>query len=90
MRIAPRPFPFHDLVEHGSAERAGVEFTFQAFNHMLAYLRETGKDFGPGSRMQLADDAFFRLRARTPEEWYLESEGEMLVAERIGEGEASA
>jgi hypothetical protein len=71
-------------------ERAGVEFTFQAFNHMLAYLRETGKEFGPGSRMQLADDAFFRLRARTPEEWYLESEGEMLVAERIGEGEASA
>ncbi len=69
-------------------ERAGVEFAFQAFNNMLAYLRETGKSFGPGSRMQLADDLFFRLRARAPDEWYLESEGEMLVAEPIREEEA--
>jgi hypothetical protein len=70
------------------ADRSRVEFTFQAFNNMLAYLRETGASFGPGSRMQLADDLFFRLRARAPEEWYLESEGEMLVAEPIGGEEA--
>lgn len=73
---------------HRTADRSRVEFTFQAFNNMLAYLRETGTSFGPGSRMQLADDLFFRLRARTPEEWYLESEGEMLVAEPIGAEEA--
>lgn len=73
---------------HHTADRSRVEFTFQAFNNMLAYLRETGTSFGPGSRMQLADDLFFRLRARAPEEWYLASEGEMLVAEQIGAEEA--
>ena len=65
--------PGHDL---GSA-------TFEVFSNLLAYLRNTGKQFAPGNTMRVGDDVFMRLRARTPHEWYLESEGEMLVAERI-------
>lgn len=68
--------------EHGSA-------TFEAFSNLLAYLRRSGKQFAPGHTMQLGDDLFFRLRARTSEEWYLESEGEMLVAERISREEVN-
>ena len=63
----------HDL---GSA-------TFETFSNMLAYLRASGKQFAPGDTMQVGDDVYLRLRARDPQEWYLESEGEMLVAERI-------
>ena len=71
--------PNHDL---GSA-------TFEVFSNMLAYLRATGKQFGPGNTMQVGDDVYLRLRARRPEEWYLESEGEMLVAERVPAGEVN-
>jgi hypothetical protein len=60
-----------------------IQFTFELFNNLFEYLRESGNRFVPDCRIQLDDDLFFRLRARTPEEWYLESEGEMLVAERI-------
>lgn len=66
--------------EHGSA-------LFEIFGNMLAFLRRTGKHFAPGHSMQLGDDLYFRLRARSPEEWYLESDGTMLVAERIGADE---
>jgi hypothetical protein len=60
-----------------------IQFTFELFNNLFEYLRETGNRFAPDCRIQLDDDLFFRLRARTTDEWYLESEGEMLVAERI-------
>jgi hypothetical protein len=74
---------------HRADDRNLVQFTFELFNNLLAYLREHGQQFAPGSRLQLEDDLFFYLRARTPEEWYLDSEGEMLVAERIGAEEAN-
>jgi hypothetical protein len=60
-----------------------IQFTFELFNNLLAYQSETGTRFVPDSRFQLDDDLFFSLRARTPEEWYLDSDGEMLIAERI-------
>ncbi len=66
-----------------------IRFTFELFNNLFAYLRESGNRFVPDCRFQLDDDLFFRLRARTPDEWYLESPGEMLVAERITAAEAT-
>lgn len=56
---------------------------FEAFGHMLDYLRESGRTFAPGDTMQVGQELHFRLRERTEAEWYLESEGEMLVAEAI-------
>jgi len=76
-------FGLPDLAYHDEDGKL-IEFTFQLFNNLFAYLRETGNSFVPDCRLQLDNDMFFRLRARTSEEWYLESEGEMLVAERIG------
>ena len=57
--------------------------TFDLFANMLSYLRETGASFAPGHTMQIGDDVYLRLRAPTETEWYLESDGQMLVAERI-------
>lgn len=60
---------------------------FELFGNLLSYLRTSGKQFAPGDTLRVADDMYLRLRARAPEEWYLESEGEMLVADRIGANE---
>jgi hypothetical protein len=71
---------------------AGHEETpaaFELFGNLLGYLRTSGKQFIPGDTLRIADDAYLRLRARTPEEWYLESEGEMLVADRVSAAEAN-
>jgi hypothetical protein len=75
-------FDLPDLA-HRTDDPQLIQFTFELFNNLFEYLRESGNRFVPDCRIQLDDDLFFRLRARTPEEWYLASEGEMLVAERI-------
>jgi hypothetical protein len=64
-------------------------FCFELFGNLLAYLRTSGKQFTPGDTIRIADDAYLRLRARTVDEWYLESEGEMLVADRISANEVN-
>ncbi|MBN9122298.1 MAG: DUF4261 domain-containing protein [Planctomycetes bacterium] len=64
-------------------------FTFELFGNLLAYLRTSGKWFAPGDTIRVTDDLFLRVRARTPDEWYLESEGAMLVADRIGANEVN-
>jgi hypothetical protein len=64
-------------------------FVFELFGNLLAYLRSSGKRFAPGDTLRIDDDTFLRLRARGPEEWYLESEGEMLVADRIRANEVN-
>ncbi len=56
---------------------------FDLFANVLAYLRETGKAFAPGHTMQVGDDEYLRLREPADGEWFLDAEGEMLVAERI-------
>jgi hypothetical protein len=65
-----------------AADHQSARFTFELFSNALAYLRTSGHQFAPGHTMQVGDDMFLRLRSRTTEEWYLDSEGEMLVAER--------
>jgi hypothetical protein len=66
-----------------------TRFAFELFGNLLSYLRASGKQFAPGDTLRIADDAYLRLRARTPDEWYLESEGEMLVADRVPASEAN-
>ncbi|HEY1191051.1 MAG TPA: DUF4261 domain-containing protein [Gemmata sp.] len=65
-----------------------AKFAFELFGNALHYLRTSGHGFAVGHTMQVGDDLFLRLRARAPEEWYLESAGEMLVAERVAGLEA--
>jgi hypothetical protein len=57
--------------------------TLELFSNMLDYLRTSGKSFVPGDTMGIGEGLFFRFRAPTAEEWFLESKGEMLVVEPI-------
>lgn len=70
-----------DLAYHltGHAETSRV---FKLFAGMLGYLRQTGETFEPGDMLDLGD-AKLRLRAPTEPEWYLESDGAMLVVEPL-------
>ncbi len=64
-------------------------FAFHAFANMLAYLRESGKAFLPGDTMQVGERSYLRLRERNEAEWYLESDGHMLVGDPITADEAN-
>lgn len=66
-----------------------TRFAFELFGNLLSYLRSSGKWFAPGDTLRIADDVYLRLRARTTDEWYLESDGEMLVAERVAADEVN-
>jgi hypothetical protein len=61
--------------------------TLDLFSNMLAYLRSTAKSFAPGDTMGVGEGLFFRFRARTTDEWFLESVGEMLVVEKADPNE---
>jgi len=69
-----------DLAYHAPGHEDGANI-FEVFGHMLDYLRESGRTFAPGDTMQVGRDFHLTLRDRTTSEWYLESDGEMLVAE---------
>ena len=72
-----------DLAMHAEGHHQGSEI-FDLFANMLAYLRESGAKFEPGHTMQIGEKSWLRLRQPFVEEQYfLESPGEMLVAERI-------
>lgn len=61
----------------------------ELFSNMLAYLRTSGQSFAPGDTMGIGEGQFFRFRARTVDEWFLESAGEMLVVEQINPAEVN-
>jgi hypothetical protein len=67
--------------DHGTA-------TFNLFANMLAYLRESGQTFLPGDTLQAGEGRSLRLREPKPHEWFLESEGRLLVAEPVNPDEA--
>jgi hypothetical protein len=79
-------FKLPDFAFHAPGHEAG-SVTFEWFCNLLAYLHHTGKQFAPGDTMRVGEADYLRLRPRAQEEWYLESEGEMLVAERISASE---
>jgi hypothetical protein len=72
-----------DLAFKTEGHHQGNE-TFDLFANMLGYLLESGTQFAPGHTVQLSEQEFLRLRAPTEEEWFLESDGEMLVVEKGG------
>ncbi|MDB5309612.1 MAG: hypothetical protein JWO38_3814 [Gemmataceae bacterium] len=71
-----------DLAFHAGDHHEGT-FAFNTFGNMLEYLRDSGRPFAPGHTMQVGPDTYFRLRDPAEGECYLESDGEMLVCERI-------
>jgi hypothetical protein len=77
-----------DLAIRAGGHHEG-QFTFFLFSRLLDYLRESGKSFAPGHTMQVGEDTFLRVRAPAEAEWYLETDGEMLVCERIAADEAN-
>jgi hypothetical protein len=78
-----------DLAFHATSHQQGTA-TFNLFSSMLSYLRDSGRSFTPGDTMNVGDGLFLRLRARTTEEWFLESPGEMFVAEPVNPEEANS
>jgi hypothetical protein len=75
-----------DLAIRAEGHHEG-QTVFFLFSNMLGYLLESGKSFAPGHTMQVGPDTYLRLRDRSEAEWFLEADGEMLVAERITEDE---
>jgi hypothetical protein len=75
-----------DLSFKAEGHHQGSEI-FDLFANMLAYLRESGSSFAPGHTMQVGDEVYLRLRAPADDEWYLESDGEMLVMKKIARAE---
>jgi len=71
-----------DLSFKADGHHQGTE-TFDLFANMLSYLRESGSEFAPGHTMQVGDNLYMKLRSPTAAEWYLESNGNMLVCEAI-------
>lgn len=60
---------------------------FDMFDSVFRYLRESGAQLAAGHTMQIGQEEFLRVRHPTDEEAFLESEGELLVAEIIGPDE---
>jgi hypothetical protein len=60
--------------------------TFELFTSLLNYLRSTGLKFEPGETVRIDEDRYFTVRSPTPEEWWLDAAGEMLILEP-GRGE---
>lgn len=55
--------------------------TFQLFAGMLGYLRQMGETFTAGDTIDLGTGPKLHLRAPTDAEWFLDSDGVMLVVE---------
>ncbi|MBA4190059.1 MAG: hypothetical protein C0467_18905 [Planctomycetaceae bacterium] len=77
-----------NLAIHADAHNQGGA-TFSLFANILAHLREKGKSFQPGDTIALGEGMYLHVRVRTQDEWFLESEGTMLVLERTTEAEAT-
>jgi hypothetical protein len=73
------------MLATGHHEGSGI---FDLFANMLAYLHDSGAKFAPGHTMQIGAETYLKLRPPEPgAEYFLESDGEMLVATRIGSKE---
>jgi hypothetical protein len=57
--------------------------TFEMISNVISYLLSSGATFAPGHTMEIGPDAFLKVRVPAPDEYFLESEGEMLVLEKI-------
>ncbi len=71
-----------DLAYHAAGHQQGQD-TFNLFQSVLGHILNSGAELGAGHTMQVGADTFLRLRAPTEEESFLDSEGELFVAEMI-------
>jgi hypothetical protein len=74
-----------DLARHLAGFHETAD-TFKLFAGMLGYLTRTGERFEPGDTIDLAGEGKLRLREPTGDEWFLESDGTMLVVEPEPDG----
>jgi hypothetical protein len=77
---------FPDFAAHTAGHHEGQRY-FDMFDNVFGYLRESGAQLAAGHTMQIGEEEYLRVRLPTEEETFLESEGELLVAEIIGPDE---
>ena len=75
-----------DFAAHAGGHQEGQRY-FDMFDSVFGYLRESGAQLAAGHTMQIGEEEYLRVRLPTDEEAFLESEGELLVAEIIGPDE---
>jgi hypothetical protein len=75
-----------DFAAHAAGHHEGQRY-FDMFDNVFGYLRESGAQLAAGHTMQIGEEEYLRVRLPTEEEAFLESEGELLVAEIIGPDE---
>jgi hypothetical protein len=75
-----------DLAILATSHQEGQKF-FDLFDNILGYLRESGSVLAAGHTMEAGEDVYLRFREPTPAEPFLESQGELLVAEIVGADE---
>ncbi|MDC7224444.1 MAG: DUF4261 domain-containing protein [Spirochaetales bacterium] len=71
-----------DFAAFAADHNEGQRF-FDIFDNVYNYLRSSGARLEAGHTMQIGNEEFLKCRSRTQEEYFLESEGEMLVTEII-------
>ena len=74
---------FPDFAAHAVGHHEGQRY-FDMFDSVFGYLRESGAQLAAGHTMQIGEEEYLRVRLPTEEEAFLDSEGELLVAEIIG------
>jgi hypothetical protein len=72
-----------DMAAHAEGHHEGQRY-FDTFNTVFVYLLKSRARLAPGHTMQVGDDEYLRVRAPHASEHFLQSDGEMLVAEVIG------
>ncbi len=72
-----------DLAFHAEGHHQGQKM-FDIFQSVLGHALNGGAELGAGHTMQVGQDVFLRLRAPSEEEGFLDSDGELFVAEMIG------
>ena len=71
-----------NLAIHAKGHQQGNE-CFDLFTNVLLYARHAKVEFSAGAEVQIRPDLVYRFRERTDAEWWLESEGTILVLDRI-------
>lgn len=75
-----------DFAAHAAGHHEGQRY-FDIFDTVFGYLRESGAHLAAGHTMQIGQEEYLRVRHATENEAFLDSEGELLIAEIIGPDE---
>jgi hypothetical protein len=75
-----------DFAAHASGHDEGQRY-FDIFENIFSYLRDSGSALAAGHTIQVEEHEYLRCRERSEDEYFLDSDGELLVAEIIGPDE---